>query len=143
MESVNPKEVKRFLSQYRNAVTTSKAAMDHLAEVREMAERITPAYGGTGGGNHESDKLGAAVARIIEMESRVSDSIELLEATEREVTLVINAVKDDTQRAILYERYINGKTFERIAVGLSYCWRQTIRLHGMALMAAGEVMQRR
>ena len=140
MESVNPQEVKRFLLQYRNAVNESKAALDHLAEIRAMAERITPAYGGSGGGSHEDDKLGAAVARIIDMEDRVSDSIENLEATEREVTKVIDAVKDDIQRAILYERYINGKTFERIAVSLSYCRRQTIRLHGLALMSAGEAM---
>lgn len=139
---MEPKEVKRYLMQYLAAANEAEAALEHLQEIRAMAERITPAYGSGGGGSHGTDKLGAAVARIIEMEGRVSDRIEELEATEREISRVIQSVKDDTQRTILYERYINGLTFERIAVKMSYCWRQTIRIHGAALASAGEVIQR-
>ena len=142
MEGVNPQDVKKFLQQYRSALHEAKAALDHLTELRAMAERITPVYGGSGGGAHEDDKLGAAVARIIDMENRVSDRIEHLEAADRAVTKAIDAVDDETQRTVLYERYINGKTFEKIAVEMSYCWRQTIRIHGAALQAVGEAMQK-
>ena len=35
---------------------------------------------------------------------------------------------------ILYAKYVEYKTFERIAEEINYSWRQTIRLHGMALI---------
>ena len=125
---------KEYLQQYRQAVMRAEAAMDHLEELQSMATRITPNYGVEGGGTHQTgDKLGAAVARIVDAESRVNDELEMLEATEREVIGTISKVQDSTLGTILYERYINGKTFERIAVSMNYSWRQTIRLHGSAL----------
>ena len=129
------KEVKDYLMQYRNAVKRAAAATDHIMELRAMAERITPQYsaGGCGGSHSTGDKLGAAVARIVDAENRVSDELEMLEATERDVANTINSVKDNTLRTLLYERYINGKTFEQIAVLLDKSWRHTIRLHGSAL----------
>lgn len=132
---------KEYLQQYRDAVRRAAAAQDHLDELRSMASRITPKYGGEGGGSNQSgDKLGAAVARIIEAENRLSDELEMLEATEREVVTTISRIQDKALSTLLYERYINGKTFEQIAVDLGYCWRQTIRLHGNALIKVGEIL---
>lgn len=132
---------KEYLQQYRYAVRRAAAAQEHLLELREIAERITPNYSSEGGGTHQSgDKLGAAVARIVDAESRVNDEMELLEATEREVIDTINKVKDTTLNTLLYERYINGKTFEQIAVQLNYSWRQTCRLHGAALEKVGKMI---
>lgn len=125
---------KEYLQQYRDAVRRAKAAMDHLDELRAMAERITPNYGSSGGGTHQTgDRLGAAVARIVDAESRVSDELELLEATERAVIGTINSVKDERLRGILYRRYICGRKWEVIAVDLNIEYRWLLRLHGRAL----------
>ena len=132
---------KEYLNQYRDAVRRASAAQDHLAELRAIAERITPNYSAEGGGTHQSgDKLGAAVARIIDAEARVDAEIELLIATEREIEHTIDAIENKTLRTLLYERYINGKSFEKIAVDMNYSWRQTIRLHGTALAAASVII---
>ena len=132
---------KEYLQQYRDAVRRATAAQDHLSELRAMAERITPNYSGEGGGSHQSgDKLGAAVARIVDAETVVDAEISLLIATAREVENTIKSVKDSTLRTLLYERYINGKTFEQIAVQLNYSWRQTCRLHGVALAEVGKMI---
>lgn len=132
---------KEYLQQYRDAVRKVSAAQDHLDELRAMATRITPNYSSENGGTHQTgDKLGAAVARIVDAESRVSDELEYLEATEREVIRVINGVQNGTLSTLLYERYINGKTWEQIAVQLNYSWRQTCRLHGAALQAVKDAI---
>ena len=132
---------KEYLLQYRDAVHRAAAAQDHLDELRAMAERITPNYGSSGGGSHQTgDKLGAAVAKLVDAESRVSDELEMLEATEREVIGTVNKVEDSTLHTLLYERYINGKTWEQIAVELGYSWRQTVRLHGRALQAVAAIL---
>ena len=133
---------KEYLQQYRNAVRKVSAAQDHLDELRAMATRITPNYGGEGGGTHQTgDKLGAAVARIMDAESRVSDELELLEATEREVIMTISSVQDGTLSTLLYERYVNGKTWEQIAVCMNYSYRQITRMHGAALSAVKYVLE--
>lgn len=133
---------KEYLMQYRDAVRRASAAQDHLTELREMAERITPNYGGSGGGTHQiGDKLGAAVARLVDAESRVSDELELLEATEREVIGTIDKITDGTLHTLLYERYINGKTWEQIAVDMHYSYRGVTKMHGRALLAVKECIE--
>lgn len=133
---------KEYLQQYRYAAERARAALEHLEELESIATRVTPLYGGEGGGQHQSgdEKMCNAVDKIIEAKNRVSDELETLEATEREVVKTINSVEDKTLRTLLYERYINDKTFEQIAVSMSYSWRQTCRLHGAALQAVKNVI---
>ena len=49
-----------------------------------------------------------------------------------EIERCINSL-DATERIIARSRYIEGKTFEQIAVDLNYSWRHTIRIHGKIL----------
>ena len=117
--------------------------MEHLEKLQSMATRVTPNYSVEGGGSHQSgdEKLIDAVSKIIEAKNRVSDELEMLEATEREVIETINKVQDRTLSTLLYERYINGKSFEKIAVIMNYSYRQTTRLHGTALLAVKNVLE--
>lgn len=133
---------KNYLQQYGHAVLRAEAAMEHLEKLQSMATRITPNYGGEGGGSHQSgdEKLVDAVSKIIEAKNRVSDELEMLEATEHEVIETINSVQDNILKVLLYERYINCKTFERIAVFMNYSWRQTVRLHGAALNEVKKIL---
>ena len=125
---------KEYLLQYRDAVRRATAAQDHLEELRAMAERITPNYGSSGGGTHQtSDKLGAAVAKIVEAEERLDAEITMLIATEREVERTIQSVEDERLSSILYRRYICGNKWEEIAVSLNIEYRWLLRLHGRAL----------
>ena len=131
---------KEYLLQYRDAVRRAKAATDHYAELRAMAERITPNYSGGGGGHQTGDCLGAAVARIVDAEEKVDAEIELMTATAREVRKTIEAVPEP-YRTLLYERYINGKTWEQIAVTLNYSFVHVVhRLHPAALRAVQAVI---
>ena len=134
---------KEYLLQYRDTVRRATAAQDHLEELRAMAERITPNYGSSGGGGKQTgDKLGAAVARLVDAESRVSDELELLEATEREVIGTIGKITDGTLHTLLYERYINGKTWKQIAVVMNYSYQHIVHyLHPKALNAVKHLIE--
>jgi DNA-directed RNA polymerase specialized sigma subunit len=46
---------------------------------------------------------------------------------------MINALSNPIHVRILRKRYIDGKTFEEIAVALHYTYRHVTRLHGSAL----------
>lgn len=131
---------KEYLQQYRDAVRRAKAAMDHLDELRAMAERITPNYSGGGGGHQTGDRLGAAVARVVDAEAKVDAEIELMTATAREVRATIEAVPEP-YRTLLYERYINGKAWEQVAVDMHYSYRGVTKMHGRALQAVKECIE--
>lgn len=130
---------KEYLQQYSDAVRRAAAALDHLHELQSMATRITPLYGGEGGGGqHQSgdEKMQNAVDKIIEAKNRVSDELEMLESTEREVVKTIDSVTNNALNTLLYKRYINGKTFEQIAVEMNYSYYHVVhRLHPEALEA--------
>lgn len=134
---------KEYLQQYRHAVERARSALEHLQELQTMATRTTPIYGGEGGGQHQSgdEKLCNAVERIIEAKNRVSDELEMLEATEREVVKTIDSVTDNALNTLLYKRYINGKTFEQISVEMNYSYYHVVhRLHPEALEAVNMLL---
>lgn len=129
---------KNYLQQYGHAVLRAEAAIEHLEKLQSMATRITPNYGGESSGSHQSgdEKLVDAVSKIIEAKNRVSDELEMLEATEREIVKTIDSVTDNALNTLLYKRYINGKTFEQIAVEMNYSYYHVVhRLHPKALKA--------
>ena len=136
---------KEYLNQYRESVRRYYAARDHLDELHSIAEHITPVYcsSGGGGGTRDGDeKMINAVSKIIDAKNRVSDELEMLEATEREVTRTIDAVKDRTLRTLLYERYINGKTWEQIAVTMNYSYQHIVHfLHPRSLEAVKHLIE--
>jgi len=131
--------VKEYLLQYREAIRRVQAITEHLAELRVIAERITPNYSGDGGNHQAGDKIGSAVVKIVDAEVKTAAEIDRLTALEAEVIGTIDRVQEP-YRTLLYERYINGLTFEQIAVRMDYSWRQIIRLHGQALQYAQDVI---
>ena len=47
--------------------------------------------------------------------------------------MAINDIDDGTLSTLLLMRYVDGATFEQIAVDMGYCIMQIWRLHGKAL----------
>ena len=70
---------------------------------------------------------------LVAYENLIDAKVDELYAIKQEIMAAINNVQDSTLRALLTEKYINGKKWEQIAVDLNYSWRQIIRLHGRAL----------
>ena len=70
---------------------------------------------------------------LVAYENLIDAKVDELYAVKQEILVAIDRVQDSTLRALLLERYINGKKWEQIAVDLNYSWRQIIRLHGQAL----------
>ena len=127
---MDPKE---YLRQYRAAVKRAKTLSDHIADLRAIAENLRTEDG------HRVE-LDVAIANLVDAEKKVEKEVEQLLHTETEVACAINRVSDP-YRELLYERYINGKTFEQIAVDMHYSYRQTLRIHGIALCIVKNVIE--
>ena len=125
---------KEYLRQYRDADDAINAKLDQIHRLRELATKTTtamsPARVKSSG---EPDKLAGIIARIVDMEREVDDSIDRLQDTKRQVEDAIAGVRDPRERKVLTLRYINGLRWEEIAVRLNYDYRWVLRLHGKAL----------
>lgn len=79
------------------------------------------------------DKNGAKFAKIEEMEKKIDEMIDNFVDKKEIIIKQIDSIEDEVLYDILFSRYIEKKTFEKIASDMEYSFRQTLRLHGKAL----------
>lgn len=108
-----------------------KSRKKSFAYVKGVEYR-SPAFDGSGG-HGGSDKVGVAVANIMEREQRVDDLSAAYTEKYKEVERVIGSLGDDTLEEVLELRYLRFLKWDEIAVQMSYTERHITRLHGIAL----------
>lgn len=125
---------KDYLNQVGRLNRMINNKLIEIAQLKELAcsisaiqtgERVqtTPNY----------DKIGTAYAKIDEMERKLDKQIDTYVDKKNHILGQIDGIEDEMLYNILFARYIERKTFEKIATELEYSWRQIIRLHGKAL----------
>ena len=124
---------KEYLMQYRDAMRRAQAITEHIADLRAMCEQLRTEDG------HKIE-LDKAVAELVDAENRAKLEVDRLTALEQEIVQTISHT-DEPYRTLLYERYINGKTWEQIAVAMYYSYRGVTKMHGRALQALKECIE--
>lgn len=120
--------------------------MEHLdmsvANLRSRAASVTPQYGGEAVAGtkdpHKMDGYLEAVERYAEI---VKERIDALSEVSGEIVRVIYRVRDNRERAVLVDRYLNFFAWERIAVDMSYSYMQVTRIHGRALQSVKAILE--
>lgn len=79
------------------------------------------------------DKIGTKQAKIDEMERNIDALVDEYIIKRDQIVSQIDSMEDENVYNVLFSRYIEKKTFEVIATEMNYSWRQTVRLHGIAL----------
>lgn len=128
-------DTKQYLSQISRLDRMIKNKMTELAQYKDLA------YGLSAITNEERvnsspdfDKMTGKVAKIIEMEQKIDSLIDEYVDKKNLIVSQIDCVENETYYEILFARYIEKKTFERIADEIGYSFRNTTRLHGKALV---------
>ena len=129
--------IKAFLKLYQQAMR-EVSCLD--CEINELWNRLTSVTAGGDGMPHSHDhesktKLHAIMAdKVKEKEKKKAQAEDIM----LEVLEVIDKVKDPVYRQLLFERYIQDKTWEQITVDLRYTSEEYVRgeLHGKALIEA-------
>lgn len=75
--------------------------------------------------------------RHIELVDRYRDKLEELRADQLRIEKAIE-ILEPTERMLIRYRYIEGLTWEVVAVRMNYSWRQMHRIHGKALKHLAE-----
>ena len=125
---------KEYLSQISKL---DRKINNKLAEISQYRQLI---YSISGVKNKERvqttpnfDKIGTSMAKLEEMEKILDKLIDEYVDNKNEIISQIDSVEDEMQYQILFSRYIEKKTFEKIATEINYSFRNTTRVHGKAL----------
>ena len=79
------------------------------------------------------DKMGATFAKIEEMEEKLDSLIDDFIDRKNHIIAQIDGIDNELSYAILFSRYIERKSLEKIATELNYSYKSINRYHGAAL----------
>ena len=124
----------KYLKRYINLDREIDRKLEEVARLRAKLTRIMPIYSTEPkGGGSIRGKTESIIAKIVDLENEIDTDIDRLVAIREGIKTIIEAVEDDRERLLLQYRYLDGWTFEKIAVEMNYSWRQIHRLHSKAL----------
>lgn len=131
---------KEYLGQIKSLKNEIYKKQDQINSLRDTMVSITSSTDDVRvQSSSDPDKIAAIVADILELESELQVLVHKYCEKERIISRQIDGLENPKHRDVLYWRYVKAEPFERIAdqrIGL--CWRQTIRIHGKALLKFSE-----
>lgn len=127
-------ETKEYLQQMGRYDRLINNKLVELAQYRSMAcsvsavkndERVqsSPSY----------DTMDKIVSKIEQMENEIDTLVDRYIDNKRIIISQIDSMSDEMTYQILFSRYVEQKTFEKMAIEMNYCYKQIIRRHGKAL----------
>lgn len=131
---------KEYLRRYRDASREIDALLKEIHNLRVLATSISQNVSPDRVQTTPTNRTESIVAKLVDMERKVDSRVDDLHKIEDEVMQTIRKVENPVYRELLIRKYILGKTLEEIAVAMHYSYRQTCRLHGMALICVKDVL---
>lgn len=124
----------QYLSGCKNLDRRIERKCEELSRWREKATKITPTLRDMPRSpSSRSNAIQVAVEQIIELENEINDDIDQLTDVRRGILEAIQTVQDERLKLLLEYRYIDGMTWEQIAVKTGYSYQWVYSLHGRAL----------
>ena len=125
---------KQYLSQIGRYERMIDDKLTELYRLRQIASSISISVSDDKiMSSGSQDKMGDAVAKIVDLEKSVEDTITKYTETRQKIIMQIDNIPDINAYSVLFNRYVANKSFEKIADSIGYSVRQTIRVHGIAL----------
>ena len=123
----------RYLSRYRRISKRIDRLLDEQSRWREMALQITPVLSQTPGGGESGSPIERPMDKVLEIDVESNREIDELQIVRQEIRAALNQLEDENLKLLMEYRYIDGWTWEQIAVKMNYSYMQICRLHGKAL----------
>lgn len=123
----------RYLSRYRRLNARIDRLLEEKSRWRELALKITPALSQAPGGGGSGSPIERPMDKVSEIETEINRKIDELKIVRQEIKETLNQLDDENLKLLMEYRYIDGMTWERIAVKMHYSYMQICRLHGKAL----------
>ena len=125
---------KEYLRRIRDAESDLRSAeMDYQRARDDVMNLKAIEYDKDMVSNSHIGDLSDAIAALEKYAERVNAKWDALLAMREEAKTRIEQVEDGRYREVLHRRYLQGESWEYIAVGMGYAFRTVLWLHGKAL----------
>lgn len=125
---------KEYLRRIRDAESDLRSAeMDYLRARDDVMNLKAIEYDKDKVSNSHIGDLSDAIAALEKYAARVSEQWDRLIVMREEAKAQIEQIADGRYREVLHRRYLQGESWEYIAVGMGYAFRTVLWLHGKAL----------
>ena len=127
-------ETKEYLQQIGRYDRLINNKLVELAQYRSMACSVSAVKNDEKVQSSPShDTMDKIVSKIEQMENEIDMLVDRYIDNKRIITSQIDSMSDEMTYQILFSRYVEQKTFEKMAIEMNYCYKQIIRRHGKAL----------
>lgn len=125
---------KEYLRRIRDAESDLRSAeMDYQRARDDVMNLKAIEYDKDKVNNSHIGDLSDAIAALEKYAARVSEQWDRLIVMREEAKERIGEIADGRYREVLHRRYLQGESWEYIAVGMGYAFRTVLWLHGKAL----------
>ena len=129
---------KEYLRRIRDAESDLRSAeMDYQRARDDVMNLKAIEYDKDKVSNSHIGDLSDAIAALEKYAERVNAKWDELVAMREEAKERIGEIADGRYREVLHRRYLQGESWEYIAVGMGYAFRTVLWLHGKALERFG------
>lgn len=132
---------KEYLRRIRDTESDLRSAEQDYQRVRDDVMNLKAIeYDKDKVSNSHIGDLSDAIAALEKYAERVNAKWDELIALRTEAEKQIEQIVDGRYREVLHRRYLQGESWEYIAIGLGYSFRQVLRIHGAALVEFAKKM---
>lgn len=127
-------DTKQYLNQISRLDRMINNKLSEISQLRELAISVSsPSNDERIQSTPNFDRIGTAYCKIEKMEENLDRMIDEYLEKKNLIISQIDGIENETYYEILFARYIEKKTFEKIADEMMYSFRNITRLHGRAL----------
>ena len=123
----------RYLSRYRRLNQRIDRLLEEQSRWRERALKITPVLSQAPGGGESGSPIERPMDKVLEIDEEINREIDELQIVRQEIRAALNQLEDENLKLLMEYRYIDGLTWEQIAVKMHYGFQWVCKLHGRAL----------
>lgn len=132
---------KEYLSQAIRLDQMIDNKLQQLESLRSLATKATTTLGVEKvSSSCVQQSMELAIANMMDLSQEINADIDRLVSLRRNIAHVISQLEDWNHRLLLEMRYVQGKSWEDIAVDLDYNNRTVFKVHGRALQQIEKIL---
>lgn len=122
-----------WLKSYRALDGKIESMTEQLQVWNARATKITATISQEPKAAGSGDQLQRCIDQICELQTEIAKEMDMLRKRKQQIETAIHGLNEKSYQDILWYRYIQGMTFEEIAIKMNYSWRQVCRKHKNAV----------
>lgn len=127
-------DAREYLEDIQKADSVIQNKLAEVQQLRCLALSVTAPIGGEGvQGTKETDRMGKAIAKIVDLENEINADIDKFIHMKRERTALIQRIPKQLQYDIIHGHYVQYKSLVDIAKEKGYTYAWILEVHAKAL----------